>query len=135
LTLWDDEDERVGLSGGSAAVGDDGTLGVLGEVGDCGGIGAFLGDSYDVLMNDGLGRPVLRSESLSSSDISDKVERSEYELIKVDIPVLSEAVDMRIVSVSDAVELIVDMVRSEAALEDIPSEDATTPTSYLCAPQ
>jgi hypothetical protein len=133
--LCDDEDGRVGLSGGSAVVGDDGILGVLGEVGDCGGIGAFLGDSYDVLIKDGLERPVLRIESLSSPDNSDNVERSEYELISVDIPVLSEAVDMRIVSVSDAVELIVDIVRSEAALEDIPSEDAARPMSYLCAPQ
>jgi hypothetical protein len=38
------------------------------------------------------------------------------------------------VSVSEAEELIVDIVRSEAALES-PSEDVARPISCLCAPQ
>jgi hypothetical protein len=114
-----------------------GEVGEVGEVGELGGIGAFLGDSYDVLMKGGVGRSIVRIESPSSSEISDSAERSEYEFSMEDIAVLSEAVDIRIVSVSEVVELIedmVDIVRSEAALES-PSEDAARPISCLCAPQ
>jgi hypothetical protein len=133
LTLGDDELGLVGLSGGS--IWDVGNLGLLGEVGELGGIGAFLGDSYDVLMNGGVGPSIVLIESPSFSEISDNVDRSEYELMIDVIPVASEAVDIRIVSVSEVAELIVDIVRSEAALEDTPSDDVAIPISYLCAPQ
>ena len=107
----------------------------MGEIGEFGGIGAFLGDSYDVLMNGGVGPFIVLIESPSSSDISDSGARSEYELIIEVIPVASEAVDIRIVSASELSELIVDIVRSDAALEETPSEDVAIPISYLCAPQ
>jgi hypothetical protein len=137
LTFCEDEFSLDGLGGVSIVEWDVMGLGVRGEVGELGGIGAFLGDSYDVLMKDGLGLSIVRIESPSSSETSDSAERLEYEFSIEDIAVLSEAVDIRIVSVSEVVELIVDMVdivRSEAALES-PSEDAATPISCLCAPQ
>jgi hypothetical protein len=64
----------VGVGGGSAAELDVDGLAVLGEVGESGGIGAFLGDSYDVLMSSGLGRFIVRIESPSSSEISVNVD-------------------------------------------------------------
>jgi hypothetical protein len=64
----------VGVGGGSAPELDVDGLAVLGEVGESGGIGAFLGDSYDVLMSSGLGRFIVRIESPSSSESSVNVD-------------------------------------------------------------
>jgi hypothetical protein len=77
---------------------------------------------------------IVRIESPSSSEIPDNVERSEYAFSTEDARFLSEEVDSRIVSVSDPEELIVDIVRSEAAL-DSPSDEGAKPISCLCAPQ
>jgi hypothetical protein len=99
----------AGLSGGSPAESELDcllVLGEVGEVGESGGSGACLGDSY------------------------------EYAFNIDDTPVSSEEVDSRMVLVSEASELfvdivdIVDMLRSETAL-DSPSEDAAIPISCL----
>jgi hypothetical protein len=130
----------AGLSGGSpneSAVDGLLVLGEMGDAGESGGSGAFLGDSYEVLMNGGLGLFIVRIESLSSSEISVIIDWSEYAFRIDDTPVSSEEVDNRIVLVSEAKELdidivvdIVDIVRSEAALES-PSEDGANPISCL----
>jgi hypothetical protein len=69
-----------GLGGESGVVWDVEGLenrGEVGEVGEFGGKGALLGDSYDVLINGGVGPSNVRIESPSSSEIPDNVERSE----------------------------------------------------------
>jgi hypothetical protein len=129
----------AGLSGGSPAESELDcllVLGEVGEVGESGGSGACLGDSYDVLMNGGLGLFIVLIESLSSSVIPVEIDRFEYAFNIDDTPVSSEEVDSRMVLVSEASELfvdivdIVDMLRSETAL-DSPSEDAAIPISCL----
>lgn len=120
----------VGLWGGLIAELDIMGRGLLGDVGEPGGIGAFLGDWKDVLMNGGSGPSIVRMEAASDSDMSDSVARSEYES-SIDVkPVASDEVDIRIVSVSESVELMVDIVRSEAALES-PSEEGANAMSCL----
>jgi hypothetical protein len=121
----------VGLCGGLMAEPDVTGRGLLGEVGELGGIGALLGDSYVfVLMCGGVGLSIVRMESASESETPDRVARSEYESSIDVMPVTSDEVDIRIVSVSESVELIVDIVRSEAALES-PSEDGANAISCL----
>lgn len=59
-------------------MGDNGGCEVRGEVGGLlGGIGAFLGDSYDVLMYGGVGCSIVLIEALSSSSIPANVAWSE----------------------------------------------------------
>tara|TARA_R110002003_G_scaffold111_17_gene9528 strand:- start:3302 stop:3742 length:441 start_codon:yes stop_codon:yes gene_type:complete len=137
FTFCDRESALEGLVGRSALVGDDGGLmnrGEVGEVGELGGIGAFLGDSYAVLTYGGVGPSTVRIEApSSSSSLSPKGDRSEYEFRIEDTLVVLEEVDSRMVSVSDAkelvVELIVDIVRSDAALDA--ESDVAKPMSCL----
>jgi hypothetical protein len=77
FTLFDEVLGLDGLGGESGVVWDVEGLENRGEVGEFGGKGALLGDSYDVLINGGVGPSNVRIESPSSSEIPDNVERSE----------------------------------------------------------
>lgn len=147
LYLLADEVGLDGLVGRTPAnVGDFGDFGDVGdprgpldpgEMGDAGGMAAFLGVSYDVLMKGGVTRSTVRTEALSSSSIPDSVVRSEEYGLNVELARMKEVVDERIVSVS-LPELIVDIVRSDAMLDALSEpevEDCAIPMSCLCAPQ
>lgn len=76
-------------------------------------------------------------EAPSSSSIPARVARSKYELA-IELVRAIDEVDKRIVSASELHELIVDIVRSDAALDALPEserDDAPIPASCLCAPQ
>ena len=98
---------------GSAKKFEVGDRGDVGEVGALGGMGAFLGDSYDVLTNGGVDCSIVRIDALSSSSIPDNVILSEYEF-KIEF---TRVIPDRIVSASELLELMVDIVRSDAILE------------------
>ena len=133
--LFDEELGRDdGLDGSTKKVGDVRDRGDVGEVGEFGGMGAFLGDSYDVLTYVGVDCSIVRIDALSSSSIPDNVIRSEYEF-SIEF---TRVLPLRIVSVSELLELIVDIVRSDAildALSESECEEAAMPMSCLCAPQ
>ena len=128
LNFWVEDPGRDRLEGRVLEVGDPGEVG---EVGEPGGIGAFLGDAYNVSTKGGVGGSIVRIEAPSSSSIPDNVVRSEYEVSR-------DGVDKRIVSASE-LELIVDIVRSDAILDALSESEcddvAARPTSYLWAPQ
>ena len=112
FTLFDELGLDIVLVG-SAKEFEDGDSGDVGEVGALGGMGAFLGDSYDVLTNGGVDCSIVRIDALSSSSIPDNVILSEYEF-KIEF---TRVIPDRIVSASELLELMVDIVRSDAILE------------------
>jgi hypothetical protein len=135
FTLSEEELGRDdGLDGFVKKVDDVGDRGEVGDVGELGGMGAFLGDSYEVLTDGGVDCSIVRIDALSSSSIPYNVVRSEYEF-RIEF---TRVILLRIVSASELLELIVDIVRSDAILEALVEseyEDAAMPMSCLCAAQ